>query len=244
MTVAIPNYSYTYRRRGKPVFAPSAIGRRIGAEVKSAVEAAYDFDPIYFHLRKGGHVAAMHHHRGHRHFARIDIARFFYSVSRRRVQSALDRVGVGNAAFYAKWSTVANPYRDPRFSLPYGFVQSPVLASLVIATSALGNHLRVLPPEVTVGVYVDDVSLSSDDLHALQAAYDATLDALAGDGFAVNADKLRPPAESIDIFNCDLTHGSSVVRDDRIADFVAMGPTQAAEEAFIAYCAAVEAGNH
>ena len=119
MAVAIPNFEYSYRRKGKPVFVPTVIGRRIGNEIKCAVEEAYDFDPIYFHLRRGGHVAAMHHHRDNCAFARIDISRFFYSVSRRRVQSALDRVGVANARFYAKWSTVANPYDDPKYALPY-----------------------------------------------------------------------------------------------------------------------------
>lgn len=243
MTIAIPNYSYRYNRRGKPVFAPSTVGRRIGAEVKEAVEASYVFDPVYFHLRAGGHVAAMHHHRAHRYFARIDISRFFYSVSRRRVQSALDRIGVANAAFYAKWSTVANPYGDPRYSLPYGFVQSPILASLVVATSAIGDHLRALPVGVSASVYVDDISLSSDDLPSLEATFKRTLGVILADGFGVSAEKLRRPAGMIDIFNCDLAQGSVVVRDERIEEFLASNPSQAAEDAFIAYCASVENGN-
>lgn len=243
MTIAIPNYSYKYHRGGKPVFAPSTIGRRIGSEIKVAVESAYAFDPIYFHLRAGGHVAAMHHHRANRYFARIDIARFFYSVSRRRVQSALDRVGVAHAAFYAKWSTVANPYEEPRYSIPYGFVQSPILASLVIATSSLGDHLQALPTGVSASVYVDDISLSSDDLRTLEAAYTATLRVIETDGFAVNPEKLRPPAPVIDIFNCDLAQGRTTVRDDRIDRFLASNRSQAAEDAFVLYCASVENGN-
>ena len=50
MSVAIPNYAYTYKRKGKPVFAPSGIGERIGKEVKDKVDKAFQFDPIYFHL--------------------------------------------------------------------------------------------------------------------------------------------------------------------------------------------------
>lgn len=243
MTVAIPNYTYRYNRRGKPVFAPSGVGRRIGTEIKQAVEAAYCFDSRYFHLRAGGHVAAMHYHRSHRYFARIDITRFFYSISRRRVQSALDRIGLANAAFYAKWSTVKNPYGNPRYSLPYGFVQSPILASLVVATSALGEHLGALPAGVRAGVYVDDISLSSDDLLMLEAEFQTTIDILKADGFTVSAAKLRLPAAAIDIFNCDLGHGNATVRDDRIEQFLANEPSQAAEDAFAAYCASVEAGN-
>ena len=243
MPVAIPNFDYSYLRKGKPVFVPTKIGRRIGKEIKEAVEDAYAFDPIYFHLRRGGHVAAMHHHRDNQFFARIDISNFFYSISRRRVQSALDRIGVGNARFYAQWSTVVSPFANPRYALPYGFVQSPILASLVVATSDLGQHLLGLPVSVKTGVYVDDISLSSDDAHELQQAYDLTLAAIAGDGFAVSPAKLRPPAPAVDIFNCDLAHGKASVRDDRINAFLANNPTQAAEDAFVTYCASVEAGN-
>jgi hypothetical protein len=243
MSVAIPNFDYSYTRKGKPVFVPTTICRRIGAEIKGAVESAYVFDPIYFHLQRGGHVAAMHHHRNNLSFSRIDISNFFYSISRRRVQSALDRIGVGNARFYAKWSTVLSPFNNPRYALPYGFVQSPILASLVMATGSIGQHLLALSSKVNVGVYVDDISLSSDDAAELQKAYDSTLVALAADGFALSAAKLRPPAPAIDIFNCDLTHGQARVSDDRINVFLATGPSQTAEDAFVAYCASVEVGN-
>jgi Reverse transcriptase (RNA-dependent DNA polymerase) len=243
MPVAIPNFEFSYRSKGKPVFVPTSIGRRIGYEVKAEVEANYDFDPIYFHLRRGGHVAAMHHHRDHLFFARIDISRFFYSVSRRRVQSVLDRIGIANARFYAKWSTVANPYGDPPYALPYGFVQSPILASLVVATSQVGDHLIELAGTVGIGVYMDDISLSSNDEGELTKAYQSILATLESDGFQVGADKLRAPAGVIDIFNCNLTHGQTSVRDERIKQFYASGPDQASEDAFIAYCASVEEGN-
>ncbi|HEV7234059.1 MAG TPA: reverse transcriptase domain-containing protein [Sphingorhabdus sp.] len=243
MPVAIPNFDYSYLRKGKPVFVPTKTARRIGKEIKDAVEGAYAFDPIYFHLRRGGHIAAMHHHRDNHTFARVDISNFFYSISRRRVQSAMERVGMGNVGFYAKWSTVSNPYDDPKYALPYGFVQSPILASLVIATSKLGQHFLELPTSVKVAVYVDDISLSSNDPEALQQAYEATLAIIASDGFTINAGKLRPPAHAIDIFNCDLAHGRTTVADDRIAAFLSNNPSQEAEEAFIAYCASVEIGN-
>jgi Reverse transcriptase (RNA-dependent DNA polymerase) len=243
MPVAIPNFGYSYLRKGKPVFVPTNIGRRIGNEIKEVVEGAYTFDPIYFHLRRGGHVAAMHHHRDNQSFARIDISNFFYSISRRRVQSALDRAGVCNARFYAQWSTVVSPFGEPRYALPYGFVQSPILASLVVATSDLGRRLLGLPASIKVGVYVDDISLSSDDESGLQEAYNTILDVLAADGFAVSLAKLRPPAQAIDIFNCDLTHGKTTVMDARVDAFASSNPSREAEEAFVAYCASVELGN-
>jgi hypothetical protein len=243
MAVVIPNFEYSYLRKGKSVFVPTSIGRRIGRELKLAVEGLYEFDPIYFHLRRGGHVAAMHHHREHRLFARIDISRFFYSISRRRVQSALDRIGIVNPRFYAKWSTVLNPHDDPKFALPYGFVQSPILASLVLATSDVGAILTAIEPSVSVGVYMDDISLSSDDHSDLCKSFDKVLAGLEADGFAINQQKLRTPAAEIDIFNCDLSTGKTSVSDTRIEEFFANGPDEFAEEAFISYCASVEVGN-
>lgn len=243
MAVAIPNFEYSYLRKGKTVFVPTNIGRRIGNEIKEKVEGAYRFDSIFFHMQRGGHVAAMHHHRQSHHFARIDISNFFYSISRRRVQSALDRVGVGNARFYSKWSTVVSPFGNPQYALPYGFVQSPVLASLVVATSDLGRHLLTLPAAVKVGLYVDDISLSSDDEAALLQAYNSTLDVIAADGFSSNPQKLRPPAGSINIFNCDLAHGKTTVLDSRIDEFFSNNPTPESEAAFAAYCESVQLGN-
>lgn len=244
MPVSIPNFKYAYLRKGKPVFVPTTIGRRIGAEIKGRVENAYTFDCMYWHLREGGHVAAMHHHRDHRLFARIDISRFFYSVSRRRVQSALARIGIDKPRFYAKWSTVTNPYGDPKYALPYGFVQSPILASLVIAASNVGSCLRSLPTTVNVAVYMDDISLSSDDDAALQQAFASVLAVLDEEGFVVSTEKLRPPSPAMDIFNCDLAQGRATVRPTRVAEFLASSPDHTAQSAFNAYCESVEVGNY
>jgi hypothetical protein len=243
MAIAIPNYKYAFKLKGKPIYVPTGVGRRIGEELKAAVEEAHAFDANYFHLKRGGHVAALHHHRDSEWFARIDITRFFYSVSRRRVQSALDRIGLNRARFFAQWSTVKNPYGEPLYSLPYGFVQSPILASLVVATSGIGDHLRSLEPDIRTSIYMDDIALSGSDQDHLLAAYEQTLALLEQEGFKANEEKLRAPSQSIDIFNCDLSEGRTIVRDERIAEFLAVPRSDASEEAFAAYCASVEAGN-
>lgn len=132
MVVRFENFEFSFKLKGKPVFKPSARGEAIGYDVKERVERAVAFDPFFYHLREGGHVAALHAHRNHPFFARIDIERFFYGISRNRVGRALADVGIPRAGFYARWSTVRNPYIDPRYALPYGFVQSPILATLVL----------------------------------------------------------------------------------------------------------------
>lgn len=246
MPVQFQNFDYSYLRNGKPVFAPSDLGRDIGVDIKAQVEAAYQFDDFVYHLKKnGGHVAALHAHRPHHFFACIDIRRFFYSIARNRVQRAISGIGIARARHYAKWSCVRNPYLNPTYSLPYGFVQSPILASLVLMESGVGAFLRALSAGgfVTVSVYMDDISLSSDDLNLLQAAFEGLLERLATAYFEVSPQKVRPPAPAIDVFNCDLRCGQTEVQQDRIDLFEAEPRSEASMDAFAHYCLSVERGN-
>jgi hypothetical protein len=245
MPVRFENFDYSYTSQGRSYFAPSSLGRKIGADIKLQVEQKHKFDPFVYHLRGGGHVAAMHSHRDHHFFARIDIRRFFYSISRSRVQRALQDIGILRARHYAKWSCVKNPYLEPPYSLPYGFVQSPVLATLVLMQSGAGTLLRVLDsdPEITASVYMDDISLSSDNKDHLQVAYAALLETLAAANFEVSPLKLRPPASQVDLFNCDLRHGHAEVRADRVAEFLAGNRTSASMVGFARYQMSVEDGN-
>lgn len=243
MPVDFHNFDYTYTRKGKPVFVPTPFGAKIGYDIKNQVEAAVTFDPIYYHLQKGGHVAALHAHRSHQFFARIDIERFFYSVSKSVVQRALSSSGIIRARFYAKWSCVKNPYEIPRYALPYGFVQSPILATLVLMTSAIGQFLRTLDPDVTASVYMDDISLSSDNIDLLEVAFEGLHAAIATANFTTSAEKTRKPARAIDLFNCDLTLGRTLVTNERIDAFYAGNPMPLSAEAFDIYCSTVSAGN-
>lgn len=243
MPVRFENYKYSYDRNGKPVFAPSDRGEKIGREVKALVEQATEFDPFFYHFRKGGHVSALHHHRELRFFARVDIERFFYSVARNRVARALYEIGVPRAGHYAKWSTVKNPYNEPRYALPYGFVQSPILATLVLMRSSVAGFLRQLPNSTMATVYVDDIALGSDDKAAIDAAFAGLLDALAEANFSVNANKTHPPADAITLFNCDLTHQRTVVTEERRTQFYLEERSGASSSAFERYCDNVAAGN-
>jgi hypothetical protein len=243
MPVQFENYTHSFKLKGKPVFAPNDRCRRIGYDVKSWVEILVRFDSFYHHLRVGGHVAALHAHRPHTYFARVDIKQFFYSIGRNRVVRALREVKIPRPAHYGKWSCVKNPYGDPSYSLPYGFVQSPILASLVLMQSAVGELLRIFAKTMTVSVYMDDISLSSNDEASLKLAYAELLATLESSQFMVNSEKLRPPARLIDVFNCDLEQGNVTVSPARVDTFFAVPRTSASEAGFIRYCAIVSRGN-
>lgn len=243
MPVQFENFTHSFLRNGKPIFVPNERGRSIGYDVKSWVEIKVAFDHFYHHLREGGHVAALHYHRENRFFARIDIERFFYSIGRNRVVRALREADLPRPAHFGKWSTVRNPYDDPRYSLPYGFIQSPILASLVLMQSELGALLRRKAQEITVSVYMDDISISSNDQQQLEAAFNEMVATASRAGFALNDQKMRRPAPAMDVFNCEIEQGSSIVSEARIAKFHEVQRTAASEAGFERYIARVARGN-
>lgn len=243
MTIPFETYSYAYRRKGKPVFVPSERGARIGRELKAKVEKTVDFNYFCYHLRRGGHVAALHAHRGHRYFARLDIERFFYGISRNRVGRVLHDIGIKRPGDYARWSCVRNPSNEPRYALPYGFVQSPILATLVLMRSPVGAALRALPAAVTPSVYMDDIAISSHDRELVGAAYAQIRHALVEGNFAINERKAREPSEAIELFNCLLSQEFAAVLQARREEFFAKDRSPASLDAFAGYCGQVEAGN-
>ncbi|WP_353402650.1 reverse transcriptase domain-containing protein [Pseudophaeobacter arcticus] len=243
MPVRFENYSHSFDLNGKPVFAPSALGRRIGEDVKDRVARAYAFEDFYFHLRKGGHVAGLHSHRSHRYFCKVDIENFFYSVARNRVVRTLRAIGIPRASHYGKWSCVKNPFKEPSYALPYGFVQSPILSSLVLSKSALGSALSKMSRHVNIAVYVDDISLSSNDLATLRNCYEELLATFDTASFSPNKGKCVAPIEKLSVFNCELSHNRTLVEPERIAEFHSAPRTPASVKGFERYCDSVETGN-
>ncbi|MGO7265009.1 reverse transcriptase domain-containing protein [Rhizobium leguminosarum] len=239
MPLAFENFLYSYKKNGKPVYAPNPFGEKLGAELKRKVNKAYKFDSFVYHFKDGSHVLALHRHRNKQFFCRIDISKFFYSIQRNRVKRALKDIHVQRPEHYAKWSTVKNPY-GAGYVLPYGFVQSPILATLVLAKSAIGIYLRGLPPTITVSVYMDDICLSGNGEADLQTAFEGLIAAVAEAGFTLNDEKTRPPAPQIDIFNCSLANGKTEVLQDRIDEFFSEEHSAASEEGFKTYCNIVE----
>lgn len=243
MTVRFENFTHSFNKNGKPIFAPTLLGRKIGNDLKDQVERAVLFDDFYYHLNKGGHIAALHQHRPNHYFARIDIKNFFYSIARNRVVRALRQIEIDRPEHYGKWSCVKNPFVEPSYSLPYGFVQSPILASLVLMQSAIGGLLRDLAKDMTVAVYVDDISISSNDESNLNTAYERLLLSLADSNFIPNKQKLRTPNKGIDIFNCDLKYRNSNVTMERIDSFRATHHGEDSVQAFERYCDQIKFGN-
>jgi hypothetical protein len=121
----------------------------------------------------------------------------------------------------ANVSTVIHPVRG-KLILPFGFVQSPVIASLCLFKSALGQCLRKLPKKfgITVSVYVDDIILSSNDEQVLQKTMIEVNSRAERSGFPLNAKKCDGPGSQITAFNIELSHLSMSIEPARWAQFV------------------------
>lgn len=236
MAHTFKNFKHSYWQNGKPIFAPSDEGREFGKKIKRKVAKLYKFDHFIFHFKDGTHVKALHLHRPNAFFCRVDIEKFFYSIRRNRVRRALREIGIRKAEEFAKWSTVKDPFAGEGYVLPYGFIQSPILATLVLTTSAVGAYIRALPATVTASVYMDDICLSGNDKEELWDAYRGLKTSLEDAGFAINAAKCRPPAAAIDIFNCSLTNAATEVLPERIEEFYEAERSGASAEAFEIYC--------
>ncbi len=244
MPTCFQNYNYRYKLKGKPVFAPSDSGRKVGKDIKKQVEDVYNFDGFFYHLMKGGHVSALHVHRQCNYFCKLDIKNFFYSISRNRISACLGLIGIAHRSQYARWSVVKNPFdNELNYVLPYGFIQSPILATLVMAESPLGTTLRQLPENVTATVYVDDILLSSNDLDILTDCYTAVRTAITDSNFQINERKSVPPINQISAFNCDMQQGITNVNQDRIDEFYSSAPSPYSIIGFQKYLESVRHGN-
>jgi hypothetical protein len=154
-----------------------------------------------------------------------------------RVTRALRHWGYPGAGTFAKWSCVVNPGPGPKYTLPIGFVQSPLLASLVLMLSPVNEAIkRARANGVRISVYLDDFIGSHNDLAVLAAAYEDIRDTCVASGFIPNPGKLVPPSVAITAFNCDLTNGSALVTPARINKYRASpGRTAMSDAGFDQY---------
>ncbi|KYG22607.1 hypothetical protein SE92_22310 [Bradyrhizobium sp. AT1] len=218
----IVNYDFKYRARGKWFFKPNEKCVRRGNRMLEYFKRRVVFPDYMYHFKKGGHVAALHAHLNNSLFFKIDIQNFYYSIARMRVTRALREWRYPGAGTFSKWSCVLNPLPGPKHALPIGFVQSPLLASLVLMKSDVADAIkRAQANGVCISVYLDDFIGSHDDEAVLTAAYEDIRKTCVAAGFIPNPAKLVAPQTAITAFNCDLENGKTVVTAERVAKYLA-----------------------
>lgn len=209
---------------GSWVFVPTEETVDKGLEIKRSIEERWKPPSYYFHLRNGGHVKALQSHLAHTSFVHLDIRDFFGSINRTRVTRCLKEIfGYPAARAMANESTVFHPEDKSRRSiLPFGFVQSPIIASICLYQSALGRCLHKLTKSksIRVSVYVDDIVVSTDSHELSAEVLGKIAESSERAGFELNSDKQEGPTESITAFNINLSHLNLLIEPERFARFL------------------------
>ncbi|WP_447905564.1 reverse transcriptase domain-containing protein [Stenotrophomonas sepilia] len=223
-------------KSGRWVFVPTPASRAVGEQIRARVAKAWSPPAFYYHLRKGGHVAALRAHAESTYFFRCDLKNFFGSINLSRVTRCLKRYfSYVEARGMASASVVIAPGAT-KTMLPYGFVQSPLLASLALDQSRVGAYLRKLSAQegITVSVYMDDIVVSSLEIGLLDKIKAELGEKAEKAGISLNQEKTEGPSTLVTVFNVELSHNSLVISEERMAEF--------REALMIASCDAVAMG--
>ncbi|MFL9888289.1 reverse transcriptase domain-containing protein [Paraburkholderia agricolaris] len=218
-------------RPGKWVFVPNGDTIELGRKIKDDLRQRWKAPAYYYHLRDGGHVAALKAHLGQTCFIHVDIENFFQRINRSRVTRVLKGIySYAEARDIANLSTVRLPEdAEMRYILPYGFVQSTLLASICLRKSALGNYLKRLAATdgIEVSVYVDDIIISLTDQALAEDIFADVKGIAEKSGLDLNQKKEQGPADRISAFNIELSqHSLNVLPDRWLAFLDAMRETE------------------
>jgi hypothetical protein len=211
---------------GSWVFVPTDETVKYGQKIKKAIEDRWSPPGFYYHLRDGGHVQALSSHTNNDFFIHLDISNFFGRINKSRVTRCLKGVfSYNQAREIAVESTVRDP-NDPgvgKYILPFGFVQSPLIASLCLQQSRLGRFLSDLNNmgAYKVSVYMDDIVISSNSDTGLSNVLREVKPIAEKSGFPLNEAKEEGPAEKITAFNIELSNGVLTLTEERLKDFIA-----------------------
>ncbi|QTF10022.1 reverse transcriptase [Brenneria izadpanahii] len=211
-------------KKNKWVYIPSQETAIFGKSLHEQIRNKWIPPLYYYHMRDGGHVAAARKHINSNFFALIDIKSFFDSTSQSRVTRELKLFFPYNEARrIAKLSTVRIPSSDgQKFAIPYGYPQSPILATLCLHRSFAGSTLNAMVKkgQVIVSVYMDDIIISSTDIDVLVFNFNNLLKALKKSRYEVNTTKTQPPSQKIKVFNLELSNNNLKVSAARIVEFL------------------------
>ncbi|CVF69600.1 TPA: reverse transcriptase domain-containing protein [Serratia liquefaciens] len=211
-------------KEGQWVYVPTKIMLEFGKRLHNKVREKWTSPLYFYHMRDGGHVAAARKHINSEYFALIDIKSFFESTSQSRVTRELKHIfPYKDARKIAKLSTVRNPMvHGTKFIIPYGYPQSPILATLCLHKSYCGGLFSSINKSgnVLLSVYMDDIIISGNDLNVVAATYTLLSEALKKSGYSMNSTKSQSPAKKIKVFNLELSHQSLRVSSQRIVEFL------------------------
>lgn len=215
-------YKHKYESPKKPgtlIFVQTDNERAAAGIMVGALAKRWPAPKYFYHLASGGHLKLLHLHKHDRYFARLDIEKFFGTITRNKVSHALKKIGFSfaDSESIARRSCVVV---DGKRILPYGFRQSPLLASIVLDTSELGRTIRKVRGDLRLSVFMDDILLS----HALSAdpienAIAELNQAATRSHFTFSVEKSQGPAALVTAFHIIMQNESLKLDADRFELF-------------------------
>lgn len=205
------------------IFVPNNECRLKGAEIIKTILKKWNPPKVYFHFQAGGHISAIFEHKANRFFAKIDIQKFFPSISKNRILRVLKslKLSYKYRLTIAEWSTVKSKEDSTKRILPYGFVQSQILSTLCMDKSPIGTFLRKdIPSNVAMSVYVDDFIISSNDEVCLIKTFEKLVSTVEKTGLFINESKSHPPQLKSTAFNINITQYKSAIEQSRFIKFL------------------------
>lgn len=208
---------------GTWVFVPTPEGVKHGKLIKRTIAKVWTPPYYYYHLKSGGHVAALRSHLNHSIFLKFDIKNFFGSINKTRVTRCLKKLfNYAQAREIANASTVYYPTGDIKYTiLPFGFVQSPILASVCLQQSSLGIFIDKLSKnnEVVVSIYVDDIIISTDNDTLSKSILIQIKNEAERARFFLNDEKEEGPTNQVSAFNIEISNTLLQIKPARMEKF-------------------------
>lgn len=229
---------WTNRRRrhsDKLICIPNAETKEYGNNLVVRIKSKWSPPPYFYHWQKGGHINAARLHVGRKYYFHVDLRSFYSHVRVARIHRHLKDLFLPNQHKYtpkskryrclreaAYCSTVPLPDNPAVRALPFGFPQSPILASICLQDSILGEFLRELhlSPTYIVTVYMDDIIVSTDSWSCANEAYETLCEKVTRSNFAINTDKCTGvEAGQIKAFNIIVGARDIELTDRRLEKF-------------------------
>src|SRR5688572_23664695 len=89
-------YKHRFELPGRPgcvVFVQTPDEIKAARIFSQPIKTRWHVPKFFYHLRRGGHIAALEHHKRNIYFSRLDIKDFFGSITSNRVQRVLKSIG-------------------------------------------------------------------------------------------------------------------------------------------------------
>jgi hypothetical protein len=187
--------------------------------LKERVFSHWQPNAAFTAFSKRAHVAALRPHLDNKCFAIIDLKGFFDCVTRTKVCRALESIGFARSAAFriAGESTIR---QGDKYTLPRGFRQSSLLATLALEKSLFGSALVRNRFESRITVYSDDIILSSNDPEALADEHSQVIELLRRSNFPINPTKTQTVRTEVNIFNLRMSHRTLRFTDERMWKFL------------------------